>query len=241
MTLAKGELELRRTGNPDDIKLADQLRARIEKSGDFSLSGTESLKVYPEISLEAEIERQAGRYLELEFHKHKKIGMSEGKFKDLIMGLVASQPESFRGTLDTPFVRFGQIPVKDQCRLAGIDYFLDGLNARDWPDDPQKYSTPQAAHIVWTDEGARFMYRHVGDVRRELKAHERGGTEFDAISQYVVKPQVLEKRSLDLPGTVVGSARAAFLGLWFGRPRLDGHFVADVGPGYGSLVCGRKK
>lgn len=201
----------------------------------------ESPKVYPEISLEAEIERQAERYLKLGFHKHKNITMSEGKFKDLVMGLVAPQPEGFKGRLDTPVAVFGQIPIKDQCRLAGIDYFLTGLNARDWPDDPQKYRTPQTAYFMWTDEGARFMNRKIQDVRQELALDERGGTEFDGVVLYIAKPKVLQKRFLDLPGTSVESASASYLDWWHGRPRLYCNFVDNAHPKFGSLVCGREK
>lgn len=91
----------------------------------------EAVKIYPEISLEAEIERQAERYLDLGFHNHKEIKMNGGKFKDLIMGLVVPQPENFKGRLDAPVAVFGQIPPEDQCRLAGIEYLLKGYNAHD--------------------------------------------------------------------------------------------------------------
>ncbi len=198
-------------------------------------------RVRPEIPLEAEIERLAGRYLELEFHKHNKIRMSRGNFKDSIMRLVAPQPEEFRGRVDSPVAVFGQIPAEDQCKLAGIEYFLKGSNPRDWPEDPHQYKTPKFLHLVWTDEGARFMNRKVEDVRRELGEHERGGTEFDGIAQYIVKPGVLSIRSLDLPGTTVESGCAACLGRWGGRVELDGRWVGVAHPRFGSLVCGRKK
>ena len=196
---------------------------------------------HPEISLEAEMERQAAMYLEREFHKHEKIKMSKGKFKDSIMGLVVPQPEEFRGKLNSPVAVFGQIPIKDQCERAGIDYFLGGLNVNDWPDDPQNYQTPNALYLAWTDEGARNMDRKVKDVRRELAPDERGGTQFDGVALYIVKPNVLQTRFLDLPRTTVGPVLAAFLDLWGGRPRLDCSRVGDAGPRFGSLVCGRQK
>ncbi len=194
----------------------------------------------PEISLESEMERQTAMYLEREFHKHKKIGMSKGNFKDSIMGLVVPQPEEFRGRFNSPVVVFGQIPAEDQCRLAGIDYSLKGLNVCDWPDDPQNYQTPNFLYLTWTDEGERSMNRKVEDVRKELVSDERGGTEFDGIALYVVKPQVLEKRFLDLPGTALGPGDVPFLNLWNGRPYLVRYFVGNANPEFGSLVCGRK-
>lgn len=199
----------------------------------------ESSKIFPEISLEAEIERQAKRYLELGYHRHKEIRMSNGKFKDWLMKLVAPQPENFQIRLNTPVAVFGQVPIKDQCALAGIKYFLEGYDARDWPEDPQQYETPNSLYLAWTDEGARFMKIGVRDVRRELAVDERGGTKFDGVGLYIVKPQVLQKRFLDLPGTAVGSDRAPYLDLWDVRPALNGHFVGLAYPGFGSLVCGR--
>ena len=194
-----------------------------------------------EIPLEAEMERQAVMYLEREFHKHKKIQMPKGKFKDSIMGLVVPQPEEFRGKLNSPVAVFGQIPAEDQCRLAGIDYFLKGLNVRDWPDDPQNYQTPNSLYLAWTDEGARFMNRKVEDVRKKLAPDERGGTEFDGIALYIAKPQILKTRFLDLPGTAVGPGFAACLGRWDGRPWLNDYFVDRAAPVFSSLVCGRQK
>lgn len=228
-------------GKYGDIYLASVTNPIISETAESQSVKVGTEKVYPEISLEAEIERQAKIYLELEFHKHKNIRISKGEFKDLVMGLITPQSEGFRGRLNTPVVVFGQIPAQDQCKLAGIDYFLDGLNVRDWPDDPQQYRTPKTAYIMWADEGARFMNRKVQDVRQELAVDERGGTEFDGIALYVAKPKVLQTRFLDLPGTAVGSGSAAPLILWADRPRLNDRFVGLADPRFGSVVCGRKK
>ena len=201
----------------------------------------ETVKIYPEIPLEENLERQAGRYTELEFYKHPEIEISKGKFKDLIMGLAIPQPENFRGRFNSPVAVFGQIPIKDQCERAGIDYSLGGLNVCDWPEDPKGYKTPNSLYLSWTDEGARFMNRKVEDVRKELAPDERGGTEFDGIALYIVNPRVLKTRSLDLPGTAVGAGRAPSLGLWNGQPKLRFYFVGGALPRFGSLVCGRQK
>jgi hypothetical protein len=113
---------------------------------------------------------------------------------------------------------------------------------RDWPEDPQKYKTPNSFYLAWTDEGARFMNRKVEDVRKELALDERGGTELDSVAVYIAKPNVLQTRFLDLLGTTVGSASAAVLDLWRDRPRLRYcTWVGRAGPGFGSMVCGRQK
>lgn len=235
MVMQRLEIELRKTRNPKDLKHADLIASWLKERGsDFPLTG-ETSTIYPEISLEAEMERQAKRYLDLKFHKHKKIGMSSGEFKDLIMELVASQPEDFKGRLNTPVAVFGQISPKDQCRLAGIDYFPD--NTSDWTEDPQRYKTPNYLYLTWTDKGARFMNRTVRDVRKELLLDERGGTEFDGIGLYIIKPEVLEARSLDLPGTAVESGYAAYLDLRVGRPKLNYNWIDNANPKFGSLVC----
>lgn len=239
--LQRAESELRETGDPEDARLANGLSERIKKSGDFPLSETESPKVYLEISLEEEIERQIGRYQELGFHRHRDVAMSAGKFKDSVMKLAVPQPKNFKDRLDAPFIVSGQVPIKDQCKLAGIDYLLSGFNVRDWTEDPQNYKTPNGFYMAWTDEGARFMNRTVEDVRKELASFERGGTEFDGIGLYIAKPQILQTRFLDLPGTAVGSGTAPLLYLWGGRPGLDCHFVGHALPEFGSLVCGRQK
>ena len=202
------------------------------------------VKVYPEIPLEAEVEKRVGRYLELEFHKHKAIRMSAEKFKDSLMKLAVSQPENFKGRIDTPVIVCGQIPIKDQCELSGIEYFLSGLDVRDWPEDPQKYKTPKDFYMTWMDEGVRFMNRKVQDVRKELASDERGGTAFDGVALYIAKPNVLQTRFLDLPGTALGPLDGVSLGLLWdgsGRPFLYCSFVDHALPAFGSLVCGRKK
>lgn len=240
MVMQRLESEFRKTGRPDDLKRAEQVALwRRERSSDFPLTA-ESSKINTEIPLvEAEIERQVARYLELGFHKHGAVKMSRGNFKDALMKLVIPRPENYKGRLDTPLIVSGQIPAKDQCKLAGINYLLEKLRGSDWPNDPQNYRTPNGFYMTWVDEGKRFMDRKVKDVRKELLLDERGGTEFDGVGLCVVKPQILQVRFLDLPGTAVGSDRAPGLFLWGGRPELFSSFVGFASPGSGSLVCGR--
>lgn len=87
------------------------------------------------------------------------------------------------------------------------------------------------------------MNRKVQDVRRELAADERGGTEFDGIAQYIVKPEVLETRfrGLGLPGTAVKYGGTVCLHLYFGLPRLVPADLGSADPRLGFLVYGRQK
>jgi len=193
----------------------------------------------PELKIQdkSEWERQASRFTELGFHNELKLTKEEylaslPKFE--------SQPKEYKGTLDTPLLVETRVPIQRQAKLAGIDYLLTGLDKKDWPDDPKQYKTPDVPYTTWTDEGARFMNRRVQDVRQELASFERGGTEFDGVASYIVKPQILEERFLDLPGTAVGSAFAAYLNRWHGQAELLHRSIAYAVPGFGSLVCRRK-
>lgn len=197
----------------------------------------ESPKVYSVISLEAERTRQAQRYVELGFHRE--LGLTEQKYIASLPKF-EPQPKEFKGRLDTPLLVETRVPIERQAKLADIDYFLRGLDKKDWTDDPQGYKTPNIPYATWIDEGKRFMNRKVEDVRNELASFERGGTEFDAVALYIAKPQILQTRFLDLPGTTVGSDCAACLRRWGGRAELGRRFVDAASPRFGSVVCGRK-
>jgi len=193
--------------------------------------------VTPEL-LEAEVERQAGRYKGLEFHKHKSLRISVGRLKDQIMSLVYEQPEVFRGRFDIPVVVFGQISPKDQARLAGLNYYLDGLGMSDWEHDPQGYKTPETSYMTWIQDGTVNLGKSVEDVRKALAEDERGATIHDGIALYIANPDVLKDHFIDLPGTRVGSVSAPVLYLWDGGPGLDCR-VGDADSGFGSASCGR--
>lgn len=198
---------------------------------------TESPKVYPEISLEAEWTRQTQKFVELGFHRE--LGLTEQRYIASLPKF-EPQPKEFKGRLDTPFLVETRVPIERQATLAGIDYFLAGLDKKDWTDDPQGYKTPNIPYATWTDEGKRFMNRKMGDVRKELAPDERGGTELDGVALLIAKPNILQTRFLDLPGTSVRSASAAYLFRWGGRVGLGHGFVGGAFPRFGSLVCGRK-
>jgi len=238
MTLAKGELELRRTGNPEDTKLAGQLRARIESRGDFPLSTTESLKIYPEISLQAEWDRQAQNLAnifskELNFKTPQEYIATLPKFEP--------QPKNWKGRLDTPVIVETRASPSRQSELAGIKYFLDGLDKTDWNKNLKGYTETTVPYAAWLDDGRNYINKKVKDVRSNLKGDEIGGTELDGIALYISNPKILEHHFLDLPGTSVESNRAAGLRLWLGRPELGCGFVGGASPGFGSVVRARQK
>lgn len=208
----------------------------------FSVNGTasqaEAIKVYPEISLEEEWQRQA--------EKLARLFAQELGFKTLDEYMVTlpkfePQPKEYRGRLDTPVIVETRISPARQCQLAGIRYFLDGLDKNDWNGDPGRYRSPEAPYATWLEDGRNNLGEKPEDVRKKLKDDERCGTELDGIALCISNPKILEHHFLDLPGTSVGSDHAAYLPLWFGRLRLNCRFVDDADPRFGSVVCGRQK
>lgn len=190
-------------------------------------------------ALQAEIEGQTQRYKELEFHKHKKMRMSAGKFKDAIMSLSIAQPEKFVGHLDIPTLAFGQIPAKDQCELAGINYYLRGFKVSDWQEDPGGWRTPGNIYMNWMYDGGKNLKTAVSTVRANLLKDTRGATEYDGIGLYVARPEILKDHYVDLPGTSVGSDNAPYLSLFNGRPGLLCRWVDNADGKFGSALCGR--
>ena len=187
--------------------------------------------------IEAEVERQAKRYQELGFHK--RLRMSAGGFKDSVMSLVVPQPEVFKGRFDISVVAFGQIPTKDQAKLVGIEYYLDGLKVSDWESDPQGYKTPDRTYLTWMQDGRVNLGKSVRDVRAGLASDERGATIQDAVGLYVAHPEVLNDHHIDLPGTSVESGDAALLGRWVGGPGLRGSHIGNPFSSWGSASSGR--
>lgn len=153
-----------------------------------------------------------------------------------------TQPEIFKGRLNTPVIVEMRIPIKRQCELTGIIYhFIEELNKKDRSNNEKGYSTLNPPYTMWCDEGMRSMNREARDVRANLADDERGGTEYDGVALYIAKPRILEKRYLDLPGTAVGSLGTAYLCLRKRQPRLSFSLLGNAHPRFGSLICGRQK
>lgn len=217
-------------------------QAPQEISEEVTATVAESHRTIEPLTLEAlhaEMERQAQRYLELEFHKHKKVRLSAGKFRDAVMSLDVQRPERFVGRFDIPTVAFGQIPAKDQCERAGINYYLQGLVVSDWQDDPGGWRTPNKIYMNWMDDGGENLKMAVSTVRANLAKDARGATEYDGIGLYVAQPEILKDHCIDLPGTSVGSYDAPGLKLLGGRSRLFYYRVGNGDGRFGSALCGR--
>lgn len=198
----------------------------------------ETIKIYPEISLEEEWKRQAQKLAgffakELEFKTPEEYIATLPEFEP--------QPENWKGRLDTPVLVETRISVKRQCEIAGIQYLSDGLNKTDWNKKRKDYKTPTCPYKAWLDDGRNHMDRKPSDARSNLKVDELSGTELEGVALYISNPKILEHHYLDLPGTAVGPDRTACLRLWGGRPELDCYLVVNAHPKFGSVVRGRQK
>lgn len=212
---------------------ANELRAFAAKHGDPPKKQESELRF-------ADLEQQATRYFERDFHKHLKI--SKGILKDRIMRLNTLQPEAFRGRFDILVVKFGDIPIAKQCELAGIPPWYDVSRAIDWPSDPKGYVTPKTLHVAWMQDGTNRPAISVKDVRTQLAPDERGATQWDGVAYCITCPDinaVLNHHYIDLPGTSVASGSAPGLRLWGGQPGLGGGSVEPAGPDWRAASCGR--
>lgn len=198
----------------------------------------ETVKVYPEISLEEEWQRQIEGFIRLGFHTE--LGKTEKEYAKRFPRFT-SQPDTFKGRFDTPVLVETEISPERQCELAGIQYFLDGLDKTDWNENRKNYTAPEAPYPAWLNDGRDNRNKKPEDVRKKLKDDEIAGTEYDGIALYISNPEILKHHFLDLPGTTVGSDRAAYLSLWHGRPRLHRRWGGLADPRWGSMVRGRQK
>lgn len=188
------------------------------------------------IELDLECERQAERYLELGFHI--KLGLSR---EDYLASLprFKPQPEIFRGRFDVPVLVETRIAPSRQAKLAGLAYYLGGLNVRDWESDPSGYKTPVSPYTTWMQDGNKKFGKSVGNVRQTLEGDERGATVYDGVALWIKDPTVLDNHGITLPGTSVESALVPYLDRWRGKSEVYYGLVGLARSGFGSASCGR--
>lgn len=186
--------------------------------------------------LSAEWEGQVKKYIRLGFHKE--LNLSKEEYRDSLSKFTL-QPENYKGRFDIPVLVETRIPVNRQAKLAGLYYYLDGLEVRDWEYDPKGYKTPETPYVTWMQDGRNYCSSAVKNFRQNIAEDERGATEFDGVALFIKNPKVLQHHSIDLPGTSVGSDGAAYLSLWLVGPGLYAFHVGLAGPFFGSASCGR--
>jgi len=161
-----------------------------------------------EEALQAELEAQAARYQRFGFPKRLEI--SNGKFKDMVMRLAVPQPEAYRERFDIPTVVIGkQIPAREQYMMMGFGLYLEFhlfFNV-----DPKNYKTPYGLHLVWMQDGRKNLDKSVDQGRAEFSEDERGENYYDGAGLFVARPHVLEDHSINLPSTDDKSGNALYL------------------------------
>lgn len=194
--------------------------------------------VATELNLVIEWQNQVNRYIRLGYHRE--LGMTAEEYRDSLPKF-KSQPEAYKGRLDTPLLVETRIGIDRQFELAVFVNWLKqaGLDAQNWPQDPKGYTTPEAPYTTWANDPAENRNRKVEDVRKSLQEDERGGTRFDCLAFYLANPAKLIEVYIDLPGDSVGSGSAPGLYSYRGQPAVYWHWVTYAGPQWGSLVCGR--
>jgi hypothetical protein len=222
-----------------DLPLIDEDIERTQRMVDgntqANISGTE---VLARGFLEAEVERAVVGYREAGFATQ--LGMSPDGFKDSIMGLIAAQPEVWRGRFDKPVVVIGtQIPVENQYKMLGLNYLLGGFQVSDWEEDPGGYKTPEVSRLVWIQDGRVNRGRSVNDVRSNMATDERGATIYDGVGLYVSDPDVLDDHFVAFPGTQIESGSAPAFDRWLDGPKVGASVTSYTSHYFGAATCGR--
>jgi hypothetical protein len=188
--------------------------------------------------VEAEVERQAVSYREAEFAR--RLRMSPDRFKDSIMGLIAAQPQAWRGRFDLPRVVIGpKIPVGDQYKMLGLNYLLGGFQVSDWEEDPGGYKTPEVFRLVWMQDGRVNLNRSVDDVRSTMATDERGVTLHYGVGLFNADPDVLSHHFVAFPGTQVEPGSAPALDRWLDGPKVGANATHYKSPYFGAATYGR--
>lgn len=255
MSMNYTEHELRKLGDSDLAKVIsgvhDAFKKRHPDVQDILLPKSvptiskreTSQKVYPEISLDEELQRQRTLIFEKVANP---LGMSEA---DCFRALPSSFPERTLGQielgLDIPilvpkFPQFSWLQVIDAANLGISDYLKGRLNEmKEW-EDPRGIEISDGLYGAWVHIGDRYKFRKPADVRGELKNGERGGTHWDGVGLAIVRRDIImdENKYFDLIGSVVGSGRVPFVDGWFGRPEFSAPWETEAHPGFQALVCG---
>lgn len=240
-TAARAKIAARDPQHPDlplideDIERTRRIVALLDGNTQANTSGSE---VLTREFVEAEVERAASSYREAGFATQ--LGMSPGRFKDSIMGLIAAQSEASKGRFDKPVVVIGtQIPVGDQYKMLGLNYLLGGFRVSDWEEDPGGYRTPEVFRLVWMQDGRVNLKRSVDDVRSTMATDERGATLHDGVGLFISDPDVLSHHFVAFPGTQIDSGCAPALDRWLDGPKVGGSATSYTNPYFGAATCGR--
>lgn len=201
---------------------------------DPELERPEFVKISPEISLQAEwnkqVEKLAGLFAEeLGFKTPKEYIETLPKFE--------LQPKQFKDRFDIPVIVETRVPLKKMLELAGITAYFDVNSIKDWKQKQSK--TPNIPYTVWLNDGSSNLNKSVDTVRKSLKSDEREANTREVVSLFLKDPKILGKHYLDIPGSKVGPVYSPVLDLWGGGPWLRRGWTGSAYPEFGSVVAGK--
>lgn len=139
-------------------------------------------KIYPEISLKEERERQIGNFIKLGFPRF--LHMSKEQYADRFPEFT-SQPPSFKGRMDTPALIDPAIPIRDKCDLAGIEYQLLGLDVSDWSTGLINRLRKMRPYAAWFDHGKNSLGKKIEDVERSLGHDQASAISTEGIDLFI--------------------------------------------------------
>jgi len=157
-----------------------------------------AIKIYPEIPLTTEWQRQANSFIELGFHTELNLTKKE-YFKSLPK--FEAQPEEYRGRLDIPVIVETRIPLERMFILLDIyDHFSRADSVKNWEKD--EFETPKTPYTTWLKKLNDYLDVSANAVRKTLKPDERGGNFLDGIAFYLSNPYYKDHYFyLGLPGS----------------------------------------
>lgn len=204
-------------------------------------------KVYPEISLVEEHQRQS---LILARIYAERLGFKSAEAYIATLPGFPHRPDSYDALgLNVPLIVETRVPWLEAAALSDI-YVTNYLKRRanngkvsDWAED--NFVMPEVPITAWVQDGTKFVYREPSDVRNELvrkKEHRdyRAGRNLDAIAFANVRPDMVRTMFWDVIGNSVGSGRVPSLGRWVDQPGLVAGHVGNAGPDFRALVLGRE-
>lgn len=241
MAMNYTERELRKLGDNDLAKIIagahDAFKKRHPELGDIALPQSTrgpkkdklsliqkpSTAELDQLSIEAEWQDQAQRFIELGFHSE--LGLTEEQYLATLPKF-EPQPEEYRGRFDVSLLVETRIPWEKQAKLACIvvsDYLMSRINeTREWEGNHSQ--TPDVPYTGWFNSwGQRFAKQiRPFDARDQLAADECGAGPFEGVAQQVHHPEVtLEGKYFDLIGYSVESGNVPYLLRWDGGPGLS--------------------
>ncbi len=185
------------------------------------------------ISLSRELERQAERYAEAGFNIV--LGMTRKEYLLSLPTVVDINLPEF--LLSRPVLVDKRIAPSVQADLAGVKYYLDDSSVQDW-HDPQGFTTPDIPYVAWLKNPEENTGKSAHEIREKLALDERGATLYEGIALLITSPELMNEKSITLPGSTVMENSVPVLHRWEDNIVGIGYERASLNePSFGPAVC----